>query len=37
MALIVDRLGINSWNVNGACNRVRCRRRMEERRAEFAD
>lgn len=37
MASIASRLGVNRWNVNDACKRVRSRHRIEARRAEFAD
>lgn len=37
MEAIAVRFGINRWNVNDACARVRSRRRWEARRAEFAD
>jgi hypothetical protein len=37
MASIADRFGINRWNVSAACTRVRSRRRLESRRAEFAN
>ena len=37
IASIADRLGINRWNVSADCTRIRSRRRLESRRAEFAD
>lgn len=37
MASIAERLGINTWNVNEACKRIRKRRQEEARRTEFAD